>query len=375
MLSYDADTRKLQNEYTNLILSHQDKFSDPSKYSLEDVSYFIDMIDLFWRENLDLIECIFDRLTRTKSVYLLSGAMYLGINTNEHYLFKAVGDIQCVDCPIMKMDLFVRNNYDVFGGSSIKEFFSRSFNDTVDALSNYKDDFMFVPSQLMVWDSENHMQETIAEWTSNILINLFVDEIEDLHDYLDKFDTINDIEKALIPGTLDYMIFTDPDDLKLTLEERCNRYLNDHGVFKMLNDQTISPSMQFMFPLQAMIGQSIDIILKSLVLNVTPFIRQNATFHNFMLIMHSIKEDEIKKMLCKSTICYVLYKTYDNDMLSQYDYNEYKNLIMELDLVDTTYQEVVDSFIEEKMSLKSITNIIIPMFDNQILNKLTPKEK
>lgn len=360
------DLKMIQDEYLELLLTRREKLDGDNKMSILEIAHFIDEVEVFWRKKLKLIDHLISDLTKKYDVFFLSAAMYLGIDTNEQYIFKAIGDYQCLPDPILKYDVFVRQGMTHLGSDPIEVFFKRSCLDTINALENYKYDFLFIPSTLMIWGSDELRRETVYKDTNNLIKNMFVEEVHDLDAYLESFKTIGEIEEKIDPNVLPLIRLSDDEEKNWSLEEKSNFYFREHGLEQFASEHGFGIKERFLLPLAGLIGQAVDSIYKSSILNMIPFIQQKTPFSYLMIMLQSNENSEMDKILKKAIISHVFYNTYDNDKLAEYSFGNFKEKFMDKNLIKEIYDEKSDIYnsfedLVELVKLKydSVLNTII----------------
>ena len=355
----DNELIKIQDEYLELLLSKEKQFTDDNMLNIREIAYFIDEIEVFWRKKLQLMEHLINRLTNNYDVYLLSAVMYLGINTNEHYTFKAIGDYQCVTDPISKFDVFIRQGMTHLGSDPIEVFFKRSYLDTVNALENYKHDFIFIPSALMTWSSNEHMRKTLYKDASNIIKSMFVEKIDNLDEYLDGFETMDEIESKIRPDILPIIRLTEEEQEGWSFDEKFNYYFESHGLESFIEEHRWNTKEMFLMPMTGLLSQALDSIYQSFMMNMTPFIRQNLPFMYLMIMFQSDDSGDIEELLKKAIICHMFYQTYDNDVLAEHPFDIYKEKFNGKNLI----QEILNEKIDISDSLKNLVELIKSKYD------------
>lgn len=99
MFRYENEIKRIQNEYLEIL----QEFNSPNnneEFYFHAVS-LVDKCSMFWASNqMEILELLCD-LTRCEKCFLLSGAIYLGIEGNGHYEFGAIGDRNIINDPII----------------------------------------------------------------------------------------------------------------------------------------------------------------------------------------------------------------------------------------------------------------------------------
>jgi len=72
------------------------------------------------------------------------------------------------------------------------------------------------------------------------------------------------------------------------------------------------------------VSQALDIIMTAISMNMYPYVRADVPFRYLSLIISSFLDDtELKSMLEKTVIFYILYKTVEHNSFQKIDFTEY----------------------------------------------------
>ncbi len=122
------------------------------------IAMIIDEIQCFWLDKKDILSFELENLTSEKKCFLLSGATYLDVKDNEHYIFKALGDEHIISDPLLKLEPFFRVSNQVFDRGVI-EVFRRAYSDVLNILSNFQNIFYILPiHQIANSDKREYME-------------------------------------------------------------------------------------------------------------------------------------------------------------------------------------------------------------------------
>ncbi|MHA6965661.1 hypothetical protein [Zobellella denitrificans] len=331
--------QKSQKQYFDLIKSYKKLiFSDAINQKI--IAMIIDEIHCFWLDKKDILSLELENLTSEKNCFLLSGATYLDVKDNEHYLFKALGDEHIISDPLLKLESFFRIPNQVFDRESI-EIFRRAYSDVLEVLSNHQNIFYILPIRQIAISDEKEQIELLHKFYLKFINSVFNDDFKDFNDFFEKYRTYDEIEKNMVSFFKANLIFDEHNDETLSLKERVEAYLNSHGVMISLT-QKKSESEKFILALQNYVAQIIDILLTSSITNLTPFIRFKPTFHYLTLVMYTFIEDEnFKNMIEKTIVFYIFHKTINKEKLIDMDFDMFVKITQEKDFLSIIIDEMV----------------------------------
>ena len=149
--------QKSQQEYLEIIENYKKQiFSD--EIDQKQIAMIIDEIQCFWLDRKDILTYELDTLTSERECFMLSGALYIDINDNEHYIFKALGEEHIIYDPLLKLDNFFRIPNYLFDNESI-DIFRRAYSDILSILLNYQNIFYILPiRQIAIFDEKEHIE-------------------------------------------------------------------------------------------------------------------------------------------------------------------------------------------------------------------------
>ena len=314
--------QKTQENYLHLIAQYENAISSDS-LTINDVAAILDEIKCFWLERLEIIELEIDNLVKKETCFVLSGAIYLDVSEYEHYLFKSLGSLHFLYDPFLKLDLFFRLPSEKINHDHMIGLLRRTYSDTIKILTTYKGYFYILPLQeIAVKDIDEHLQ-LINTFFWRFISTVFDSEFKNNEAFCDKYETFEEIEKDINKNVLDHLIFNDFGDRELPLRERLDEHRSTfEKTSSLVND--VSESQLFVVSVFSQISQVLDILFVNLYLSTSPFIRRNVTFNYLLSIMQTFIDDKhLRKMLEKTLVFYVLYKTIDLKKLSDLPFPKY----------------------------------------------------
>ncbi len=334
--------KKVQEEYYELISKYKEVIFDEEVNSYE-ISRILDIITCFWLDKLEILELELDRLTNRYDCTVLSGAIYLDVKDNEHYLFKGLGDYHLLHDPLLKLEHFF-NGKELRDQSENISLFQRSYSDTLEVLKNYSKEFFILPINLIVYKDEKSRFDLGKTYYLKFLSSVFKKKFESIDDFGQNYKTYEDIEKQL-PETFEYYFSYGQDQKYNSLKESIENYLVIIGMSNTLS--TSSENEKFTFVLSSRLLQVIDILTVSFGINAYPSVRDKNAFSSFRLIMYSfLEKDEYKSIIEKAIIFFIFYYITNKDILIKKDFNEYSKSIKDKKILKNILKEMKEKNID-----------------------------
>jgi len=358
--------QKSQKQYFDLIKIYEKQiFSD--KLNQKQVAMILDEIQCFWLDKKDIMAFELDNLTSQRECFMLSGAVYLDVKDNEHYIFKALGEEHIISDPLLKLENFFRAPVHIFDRESI-EIFRRAYSDLLEILSNYQNMFYILPLHLIYISDKKEYITLLHDFFKKFITSVFNEEFNDIDDFFKKYSTYDEIEKNMTPFFKKSLTFDEYNSENLSLKEKIDTYINSQSLLISLTENK-SESEKFILALQNYITQIIDILLIASITNITPFIRFKPTFHYLTLVMYTfIEEEYFKNMIEKTIVYYIFHNTVNKENLTKIDFNQFVSITKENNFLKIILKEMkkerIDIF---KTGVEAVSSIIEKKFCNVIL--------
>ncbi len=371
-----SNIQKSQQEYYDLIKSFENSISSENITQYE-IIMMLDEVQSFWLNKKNILNIELDDLVSQKDCVMLSGAIYLNIKDNEHYMFKSLGEEHIIPDPLLKLEYFFRIPSDIFNVESI-EIFRRAFSDALNILSKTNNYFFILPIKLMVIEDEKENIELLQKFFLNFINSSFNENFNELNEFFDHCLSYEEIEKKMNPFIKSNLTF-DENDNKLSLEEKIESYLNTQDIMKSLTKDKIE-SEKFILALRNYVTQIIDILIMALKSGLIPFIRYKPTFQYLTIVMYTFIEDKyFKDMIEKTIVYYIFYNTVNKENLTQIDFNKFVSFVHKKQFLNVIIQEMkreeidifkggvneVNKIIENKFCLE-IEKLIQPFKDGEV---------
>ncbi|SIS04196.1 hypothetical protein SAMN05878482_11078 [Peribacillus simplex] len=353
----------IQIEYNQLLNKLLPDIDNNAPVEPSKILRIIDEVKLFWYKRLPLVEFEIENWARAKECLLLSGAIYLNVKDNEHYFFTLFGDYHVVDDPLIKLEGFFRYSDVKLLDKNLIDIFKRAYFDTLEVTKNHSNLIHILPIKELVLKYYNDNNELINKFYWKFVSIILNSEVKNTSEFFDKFRALSDIEKELDEFILSNLIFIDTNDSKLSLEDRCNRYKKEYQQFEELTNLEI-----FNVATYSYVAQTIDILLISSFLGFTPYIRNDIAFRYFLLLKDTfIGDDEIRKVVEKSIVLYIAYKSVHLTRLTKYNFDEFIDRVKNENLMFSIFERLKSNEIEVIYSEVEPTRKIIDEEINKLL--------
>ncbi len=323
-----AELKELQREYKEILTSaSRDIFKAGSSFAV------IDEINVFWHRNKKLVHYILKNICDSYKAYVFTGATILDMEDFEHYPFITLGKYHFWDDPIYKYATIVGKTENVAFDKKIREQITATISDNIKILDNAEDIIYILPIRLLSEVDTKIIQEAGMQ----AFLSLFNRKI-DFEEYQKCFNTIKDIRKGLSPDIEKSLIFSQEDDDNLDLETRFNN-------FKMMNTLPLpsnaTDAQVFWCCIYGYFTQALDIILMCAEYQLIPYIRFDVTFKYILSLSANFKDSqEVKDMIFKCAIAYVLYKTFDKETVKNVNFQEFYQSILQYDFEGKLFYEL-----------------------------------
>jgi hypothetical protein len=335
--------------------------------SVKEIAFMMDEVKCFWLERLEAIEFELEELTADHSCFLLSGAIYLNVPDYEHYYFKLLGDYHLLSDPFLRMENLFRVPEDGINLKETIDYFKRAYIDTVEVLIKYKNHFFILPIREMAIKDESKHRELLETFSLRFISSMLNKEFSSSEEFCSNYKSLEEIENDMDSYFHKHLKFTDTDESGLSLRGKIERYLESQMSFKQLIKDK-SESEIFWISTFSLISQIIEILFICVYLKIFPYIRFNLTFHYLVMVMHTFIEDkQLKEMIERTIIFYVLRKTIRKERFENIEFNDFCRLIENKSLLDLIIHEIHTQNVDIcNAGIKQAETIILKKFDNII---------
>jgi hypothetical protein len=333
--------RRMMNEYKMLLEKYE---SNLEKFSIVDYKKLIGEVKMFWYRNHQCVEYFLTNITEDDKVAFLAGAVRLDIANNGHVEYILVGKCRLIGDPMMKMATFYRGTDQEINFEYANKYLKECIQDMLVLLRNYSDDFYVLPIEFINSTESNEYHSALVEAAERIILSMFSKDYQNVQEFYDDNECYEDIEAKLLPHIKDMLIFEELKDVKLTLRDRCNKYIKANGD-TMPFMRTLCEAEMFYMLVSQYCMQVFAIIVEMKNYHMIPFIRNDVTFQYFTMIFHSnIMSEFSRRDYLNTYIPYVVQKAFD---FSDKGYLFVKDIIGNGKMIDS----IVNSFDDENIPL------------------------
>lgn len=335
----------MQKQYAELLASVDFSEEDDSFYY--NAVTLIERCEQFWTGNIEKLSIILDDFTSSRNCFVLEGAIFLDVKNNGHYEFSVLGNYHFLNDPFVKM-----RNFFAFGKNSItdycKKYFLDAYNDTVFILKNYSEYFFFISLEVL---SSKQYDENMAigdkvYW--DIISDALGKEYKSLNKLKSDYRSIDEIEHDMRPEIAKHFIFSERNDIKLSLKERIEKYCK-HGQ-SMVSTNNQDEIQKFYISTISLIQQAVDISLNCLQYNLHPFIRFEVVYHYLVLLLCNFtNKKKIRACLLDVIISYLLSTRIVGDEIERISFVDFYAACKKGKLTDKLYNKM------DKVDLGSLT--------------------
>jgi hypothetical protein len=333
--------RRMMDGYQILLEKYE---SNLENFSVADYKKLIGEVKMFWYRNHQYVDYILANITEADKVAFLAGAVRLDIVNNGHVEYILVGKHRLIDDPLIKMAIFYRGMNQEINFEYTNKYLKECIQDMLVLLRNYSEDFYIVPMGFINVAESNEYRSLLIEATERMILSMFSKDYQNAQEFYEDNECYEDIEAKLLPHIKEMLIFEGLKDVKLTLRDRCNKYIKANGD-TMPFMRTLCEAEMFYMLVSQYCMQVLAIIMAMKNYHMIPFIRNDVTFRYFTMIFHSnIMSDFSSRDYLNTYIPYVIQKAFD---FSDKGYIFVKDTIGNGKMIDS----IVNSFDDENIPL------------------------
>ncbi len=315
---YLKNLKKYQEEYETLLKKYE-KIIINEELSSSQIARIIDIVDCFWLDKLDIIAYELEEISYQNDCFLLSGVIYLDIESNEHYMYKPLGDYHFLYDPLHKLRNFFRG-VEIRDEKENIDLFKRTYKDALKVLE-LKGHFFILPISLMVIKDEYSHVEMIRDFYLNSLGSFFDREFTSFDELYQSFNSYTEIENSL-NANIKQALLIDDDYIFESIETFIKYYFEKRNMLYILEAK--SEIEQFSMIMEMQLMQTLDILFCSIALNLSPAIRNTDTFSYFTLVKKSFSENiESKKLIENAIIYFIFYSRANKGKIIKKDFEKY----------------------------------------------------
>lgn len=311
--------KRMMNEYKILLEKYEINLGN---FTIADYKRIIGEIKMFWYRNQKYVEYFISHITEKDEVAFLAGAVRLDIVNNGHYEYILVGKIRLINDPLMKMAFFYRGTEDEINFEYTNKYLKECIQDILLLLREYTDDFYILPIEFITGTEGDEYHTALVEAANNMILSMFSVKYNSVQEFYTENSTYEDIENNLLPHIKEQLIFDGLEDTKVSLRDRCTKYLQSNGdtmpIMKKMGEAQLFFLLVSQYCMQAM-----EIVMIMKTQHMIPFIRNDVVFRYFtMLSQSNLSSEFTEKNYMDTYIPYVVQKAFD---FSDREYNFVRN--------------------------------------------------
>lgn len=326
----------VQNDYP-LLLKELDKIPQ-DEISLS----VIDSVNVFWYENRNIVNLVFEYLFKGKNTYCFSAATIFDVDNTDQRSFFLLGDYHVFDDPIPSYLNTLIGVLDRVYLKKMKTIISNTIKDNIRVIEEIKSDLVILPLRYTSVVLNQHY-EKLDETAETLFCNLFTD-IENIEEYKSKIVTIEDLIEHLDNRNSASILLFDGDNPSETWECRIQKYKEETDHFDM---STFSCGDIFFFAVFGNLRQALAVIDMASNFEVIPFIRSYIPFQYYLLLSSVLEQNskpelwfpQIKNSRWKSKVSYLLYREFRKRGIN-YSLEELKQKANDIEFENKLFEEV-----------------------------------
>ncbi|GGN57537.1 hypothetical protein [Oceanobacillus indicireducens] len=347
----------VQNDYLSLL-------KELNKIPQDEISLDkIDSINVFWYENRNIVNLVFDYLFKGKDTYCFSAATIFDVDNKDQNSFFLLGNYHVFDDPIPSYLNTIIGISDKIYLEKMKKIISNTIKDNIRIIEELNSDLIIFPLRYTSVILNQHYEQ-LDEIAEKLFCNLFND-IENITEYRTKVVTLEDLIKHLDYHNSSVILLFEGDDPSNTWEYRMERYKENNDNYDM-NKHSIGSI--FFFAVYGHLRQALALFDMESTFEVIPFIRSFIPLHYYILLS-SIFEKNLKPELehnsannkyWKSQVSYFLYQEFRKREID-HSLWELKQKAIDIDFETKLFNELGYSANEQEA--KTIKYVVSKLLD------------
>lgn len=293
-------------EYLDFISSHDHIYSS-GYYNTREFSIFIDEISKFWLERLPNIDNQLRQTNADSQIMLLSGVIYLGTKTKEHFYLKSFGDYHIFPDPLMKVEPFIRGTSTPKLSPHISKLVTDAIYDTKYALEQFGDVISVLPIRLLAQYRVEKFDTHISDFVWVIISSIFKSDFSSNEEFTNHFESLAAIERAIPSHLRPHFIFSENDTRADSLETKMNNYSQYLDDLSPIPNSPNGPDL-FVIALRSQLSQIIEIILSTSSLDAWFLVRAHNTFGWLIVLKAALSANEEYANMIDQAITFYLFR-------------------------------------------------------------------
>ncbi len=347
----------LQNEYVSFL---KNVLEDLNSNNLD---LIVDEISVFWYARRNLIELILDNISmEDEDIFVFTGATNIDIQAKELYPFITLGQYHIIDDAFTNLGQVLSKIPNQFFKENLTSTILNIAKENIEIIEKYGEFLFILPLSTLMNNSDDIV--TISQGANNTFCSLFKKRINDIEDYFNEFEKIEDVINNLTDTAKEVIIFSDKD----TKNNLLNNFINfknskDNPLAKDIDDKEL-----FYRILHSFITRAMGIILLSMKYKCIPYLRYKLIFQYFILLLDSYKQNNdliYDNLEYKVIATYIMHDIFDKSKISNISLNDFYKKIQD----NTLYVKIlndINSLPQIKSGLfKQIEQILVQHLDKE----------
>lgn len=326
---------KIMDEYLVLLEKYDGgiEFFDES-----DIKRLIGEVKRFWYRKHKFINYTFANITNDDNVSFLAGSVMLDVPNAGHCEFVLSGKVRIINDPLYKMSSFYKVDEKIVNIQKANKYVKECIQDMLCILRNYPGDFYIIPLDYITDEDEEEYYRNLLDISNRLIIVMFSNEYESIDEFYEDNESFEDIEHKLRADIRDRLIFSNSGDLKLSLREKCEKYVRKNTDSVPIIDSMSEPEL-FVLLASQFLMQSVAILLYVKHYKLIPFIRNEVTFSYFDLVYHSNLVELDESIFLHAFITFLIQYIFDFGCC---EYQELKEKIGDDKLIQSVIKSLSD---------------------------------
>lgn len=333
--------KRMMNEYKILLEKYE---SDLDGFDIADYKKLIGEMKMFWYRNQKYVDYFMAHITEEDEVGFLAGAVRVDVVSNGHFEYVLVGKNRLINDPLLKMSTFYNGDKKEINFEYTNKYLKDCIRDILILFREYADDFYILPIEFINATKKDEYYSVLIDIAEKMILSMFATDYESVKAFYEDNDSYEIIESKLLPHIREQLIFSDLEDVNLSLRDRCDKYLKENSNIMPLMNK-ISEAQLFIMLVSQYCLQAIEIISAMKNFHLIPFIRNDVSFQYFTMIFYSSIMNEFSERDYMNTyIPYIVQKAFD---FSDLGYQYVKDYMGNGKMVNS----IVNSFEDENVPL------------------------
>lgn len=343
----------VQNDYLSLLKELDTIPKDEISLSV------IDLVNVFWYENRNIVNLVFEYLFKGKDTYCFSAATIFDVDDTDQNSFFLLGDYHVFDDPIPSYLNTLNGIPDDVYFEKMKTIISSTIKDNIRIIKEVKSDLIILPLRYSSVVLNQHYGK-LNEIAETLFCNFFTD-IENIEEYKSKVVTTEALVEHLDKHNSASILLFEGDNPSETWEYRIQKYKEATDHFDL---STFSSGDIFLFAIFGNLRQALALIDMASTFEVIPFIRSFIPFHYYVLLSsileYNLKPEleftDVENSCWKTKVSYFLYREFRKRGIN-YSVEELKQKAVNIGFETKMFDDLDSSVSEQEIStILSVVN-------------------